>query len=159
MWIRKWAVAFFALWVLSGCAALSKHVEPPKVALHSLKIKPMSGLDVGVRVELTVENPNAFSLPLRRVDYALSLANQQLVTGSSEHSVTVPAGGKKTVALDMSTNLINSLLLANQLMSASADSSQTIPYALDGSLDMGLLLPNIPLHKSGSINLMTGAIK
>lgn len=155
--MRQWVIGLISLWLLSGCAGVLQHAEPPKVTVHSVKFKPAAGLDLGIRVVLNVENPNSLPLPLRRIDYAFSLSGQEIVSGASENSVTIPGHGKKQVTLDMSANLINGLLLANQF--AQGPTNQDLNYALDGKMDMGMLLPDIPLHKSGSVNLMTGAIK
>lgn len=52
---------------------------------------------------------------------------------------------------------MNGLSLANSLLSNPLQSE--VPYAVKASLDVGAFLPNIPVQKSGMVNLTTGAIR
>jgi hypothetical protein len=36
---------------------------------------------------------------------------------------------------------------------------QEVPYAVNASVDVGAFLPNIPVQKSGVVNLTTGVIR
>lgn len=54
-------------------------------------------------------------------------------------------------------DLMNGLSLANTLLSNPLQ--QEVPYAVKASVDVGAFLPNIPVQKSGVVNLTTGAIQ
>lgn len=142
---------------LSGCSSLQQSLQAPTASVNSLKVMPGDGLNVRFLVGLHVKNPNFLPLPIHGVNYAVSLSGQDVVTGNSQNQPTIPAHGEQDIEIEAVANLVNGLTLANTLLSNPLQ--QTVPYNVKASIDVGALLPNIPVQKSGSVNLTTGELK
>ena len=142
---------------LAGCAALQPKLEAPAVAVNSVKVMPGQGLNVRFLIGLHVKNPNAIPLPIHGVNYTVALSGQPVVSGNTQDQPTIPAHGEQDVEIEAVADLMNGLSLANSLLSNSLQSE--VPYAVKASLDVGAFLPNIPVQKSGMVNLTTGAIR
>ena len=142
---------------LAGCAALQPKLEAHAVAVNSVKVMPGQGLNVRFLIGLHVKNPNAIPLPIHGVNYTVALSGQPVVSGNTQDQPTIPAHGEQDVEIEAVADLMNGLSLANSLLSNPLQSE--VPYAVKASLDVGAFLPNIPVQKSGMVNLTTGAIR
>ena len=142
---------------LAGCAALQPKLEAPAVAVNSVKVMPGQGLNVRFLIGLHVKNPNAIPLPIHGVNYTVALSGQPVVSGNTQDQPTIPAHGEQDVEIEAVADLMNGLSLANSLLSNPLQ--QEVPYAVKASVDVGAFLPNIPVQKSGVVNLTTGAIR
>lgn len=152
----RYAFAGVAL-ALAGCASLQPKLETPTVAVNSVKVMPGQGLNVRFLIGLHVKNPNAIPLPIHGVNYTVALSGQPVVSGDSQNQPTIPARGEQDVEIEAVADLVSGLSLANSLLSNPLQ--QEVPYAVKASIDVGAFLPNIPVQKSGVVNLTTGAIR
>lgn len=142
---------------LAGCAALQPKLEAPAVAVNSVKVMPGQGLNVRFLIGLHVKNPNAIPLPIHGVNYTVALSGQPVVSGNTQDQPTIPARGEQDVEIEAVADVMSGLSLANSLLSNPLQ--QEVPYAVKASVDVGAFLPNIPVQKSGVVNLTTGAIR
>nr|WP_321241989.1 LEA type 2 family protein [uncultured Tolumonas sp.] len=142
---------------LAGCAALQPKLEAPTVAVNSVRVMPGQGLNLRFLIGLHVQNPNSLPLPIHGVNYTVALSGQPVVSGNSQNQPTIPAHGEQDVEVEAVADLVNGLSLANTLLSNPLQ--QEVPYAVKASVDVGAFLPNIPVQKSGVVNLTTGAIR
>ena len=126
------------------------------MAVNSVKVEPGQGLNLRFLIGLHVQNPNAIPLPIHGVNYTVALADQQVVSGNSQNQPTIPAHGEQDVEIEAVADLANGLSLASSLLSNPLQ--QEVPYAVKASVDVGAFLPNIPVQKSGKVNLTTGLI-
>ncbi len=146
-----------AILALSGCSSLQQSLQAPTASVNSLKVMPGNGLNIRFLVGLHVKNPNFIPLPVRGVNYAVSLSGQEVVSGNSQNQPTIPAHGEQDIEIEAVANLVSGLTLANALLANPLQ--QTVPYNVKASIDVGALLPNIPVQKRGSVNLTTGELK
>lgn len=151
------SLMFSVLFLMAGCASLVAKLQPPSATIQSVKLLPGQGLNPHFLISLHVTNPNSMALPLRGFDYDVLLAGQSVVTGHNENLATIPANGEQNVEVEAVANLMNGLTLANVLLANPLQ--QDVNYQVKASLDVGRFFPNIPLSKSGSVNLTTGQIK
>ncbi|WP_024872634.1 LEA type 2 family protein [Tolumonas lignilytica] len=142
---------------LTGCAALQPKLEAPSVAVNSVKVMPGQGLNLRFLIGLHVQNPNAIPLPIHGINYTVALSGQPVVSGNSQNQPTIPAHGEQDVEIEAVADLVNGLSLANTLLSNPLQ--QEVPYAVKAAVDVGAFLPNIPVQKSGTVNLTTGTIR
>lgn len=142
---------------LAGCAALQPKLEAPAVAVNSVKVMPGQGAECSLPDRIACKNPNAIPLPIHGVNYTVALSGQPVVSGNTQDQPTIPAHGEQDVEIEAVADLMNGLSLANSLLSNPLQSE--VPYAVKASLDVGAFLPNIPVQKSGMVNLTTGAIR
>jgi LEA14-like dessication related protein len=142
---------------LAGCAALQPKLEAPTATVNSVKVMPGQGLNVRFLIGLHVQNPNALPLPIHGINYTVALSGQSVVSGNTQNQPTIPAHGEQDVEVEAVADLMSGLSLANSLLSNPLQ--QEVPYAVKASVDVGAFFPNIPVQKSGVVNLTTGAIR
>ena len=76
---------------LAGCAAL--HLESPRVSLVDVGLEDVSLLRSSLVLELRVENPNSFRLPIERGVYTFFLGGERVGVGGTRTPLDVPAHG------------------------------------------------------------------
>jgi LEA14-like dessication related protein len=79
---------------LAGCAAF--HVERPRVALVDVGLENVGLLQSSLVLDLRVENPNSFRLPIDRGVYSVFLAGERIGIGGTRTPIDVPAHGTAT---------------------------------------------------------------
>lgn len=150
-------VAGAAMVALSGCSSLQQSLQAPTATVNSVKVMPGQGLNLRFLVGLHVKNPNFIPLPVHGVNYSVALSGQEVVTGNSQNQPTIPAHGEQDIEIEAVANLVSGLSLANTLLANPLQ--QAVPYQVKASIDVGALLPNIPVQKSGTVNLTTGQLQ
>ncbi len=80
-----------ALAGLASCGALSPMAAQPQVTVRSVSLSAAGFSGVDGTVAMDIYNPNGFALPLRRVDWTLSVGSVQAVRGSFDLTATIPA--------------------------------------------------------------------
>jgi LEA14-like dessication related protein len=108
----------------------------PRFALEGLSVKSMSLDEVALGVRLRVRNPNAFALPVGRLDYALALAGAPVARAKGAALASVAAGSSAVVEIPLRVDLASAGRAAADL-------------ARGGDVDVGLsgtaLVGGIPL--------------
>jgi|GEM_PF-1372696 len=81
--------------LMQGCASLSESLTPiqPKVFIDAIEIEDATLSGLTALLTLNVENPNRFALNARGLDYAMSLAGTEILTGENTSNLSVPALG------------------------------------------------------------------
>ena len=111
----------------SACGAVKKPVVTPQ----SMTIgSPIIGLNPGIRgtVNFAIENPNAFSLPIKRGNWQLALNNSRVTSGDFVLSETIPAGGSTTMNASLELRASDIITIA-RVMKAGAKT-----YMISGAL-------------------------
>lgn len=91
---RTLPVVFGALGLslaLAACAAF--HLERPRISLIDVGLENVSLLQSSLVLNLRVENPNSFRLPIDRGIYTIYLAGERVGIGSTRTPLAVPAHG------------------------------------------------------------------
>ncbi|MEN8168373.1 MAG: LEA type 2 family protein, partial [Pseudomonadota bacterium] len=103
----------------------------PKIKVSSINLQQLSMSGADLQLELDVDNPNAFSLLLNRLNYNLELNGHQVSDGLMSKSVQVAEGGKGRIKLPLSLNFLQ---LGSGLYSA-LTRDESLSYKLTGELD------------------------
>jgi len=110
----------------SGCNLLKMGpaVKDPKVEVKSVSMEAFSLRGVSGQMELNVANPNPVSLPLRYVEWEISVSGDRAVSGRFDVPTSLPANGAApvSVALDV----------------LAADASRVAPHLVAGARDYQL---------------------
>jgi len=122
-----------------------------KLANMSLdKISPISSrAEVGVQLE--INNPNAFSLALNKLDYTLKVNGAQWFKGVQNNVGNIKANGKSVINLPLSLNFSSGLFSV-------LTGGKALNYDIQGTL--GATSSNaligafqLPINQQGSVNL------
>lgn len=77
-------------------------LRAPKLSFGGLRLKSLSPLRADLELALDVENPNAFALVLRRLDYRLEVGGRNWVSGAERAEMSVAEEGSSTFVLPIS---------------------------------------------------------
>lgn len=116
--------------LLSGCAAF--RAEPPEVALVGLQVENLTLSHAILSADLSLFNPNDFSINVRDVRYELSINNIRVAQGMSLDSIRLNAHQSGHMPLRLSTSYFNLLRLGPLL-----EQNKPLPYEISGEVTLG----------------------
>jgi hypothetical protein len=77
----------------------------PRFALDGLSVRSMTLDEVALGVRLRVKNPNGFSLPVGRLDYALAIAGSPVARAQGAELAGIAAGSSAIVEIPVRLDL------------------------------------------------------
>jgi LEA14-like dessication related protein len=145
-------LACLPLCVLLAACVLQSHLEPPQLSVSQVDIQGSDLWQQRLRVRMHVQNPNDRALAVKDLEYTLEVEGQQLASGASAESFTVPALGETDFDMNLTTNLAGALL---KLLSRGPDAlSQGVPYHLIGKVTLSQgWIRSIPFDEHGTFKL------
>ena len=148
---RSLAVVFAATMLASmtGCGLLDR----PDATITGMRLQDAGLTEATMLFDVTVENPYTVPLPMSDVDYALSSAGQEFLTGKADVAGTVPASGSRTLGVPVRISYLE-LVQAVQ----GARPGATIPYQADMGLSVdvpALGAVRVPMSKEGELTIPT----
>lgn len=137
---------------LSGCQSLLDQLEAPDVQLSAIRLAQADLTTQRFELEFAISNPNAIALPVRAVNYGVTLAGVSLASGSTTSAFRVPANGDGTFSVSVETSLVEALRMLGT--SVLGGGSKTLDYDVGGSvaLDLPLVRP-LPFNAKGSVDV------
>lgn len=136
--------------LIQACASVGASLEPPDLSLTGLQIGEIGLFEQRLGLDLRVQNPNSVGLPIRGLSLELELAGKRVAKGVSAESFDVPAYGESTFQMNVSTNLLASVIG----LSAALEESESLEYVLSGKVQVDLPLAGaVPFRKSGTVQL------
>ncbi len=137
------AVLFLAL---ASCGAVKEFVKSPTVVVEGANLQSLSATGGTINFSLAVNNPNAFVIKTDGLDYGLMINGIEVINGSLNNKINLPANGVQTMQLPVKFGFANiKELIPNILRSRKLD------YTLGGSIHTMLL--NLPFSKSGKLGM------
>jgi LEA14-like dessication related protein len=136
--------AAVALFAAAGCLRpLEKPtVKVDTVDVHSVTLRGMTG-----RMALDIFNPNQVSLPLKAVDWELSIGGARAVRGRVDLSASIPAMGTAPVAVQMHVDSMDAVQVAKRLAAGARE------YRVEGTLIFDTQLGNLSVAFAGTGDL------
>ncbi len=138
---------------LAACGSIPDNLlSPPKVELTNVQVVGLGFQKQTFLLSFDIANPNAFSLPVRTIQYGLRLDGQHFAGGETDSEFTVPASGATNFAISVDLDLLKT---SPQLLGIVRDGVQRdIAYELDGSLGVDIpLAPAVKYNTNGTIRL------
>ena len=136
--------------LFSACSTLGSKPEAPTVTLAGLKIVSADFFEQRFALDLRLQNPNDFTLPIRGMSYDLVLNGNSFASGVSADKVDVPALGETVVRVESVTNLFS---LYRQLQQLGESSEKGVEYQLKGNISLVNRALKLPFNKQGEISL------
>jgi LEA14-like dessication related protein len=135
-----------------ACAILNLGgVQTPSVTLTNLTPGKISLLAQEFQLEILVQNPNPFSLPVQGMSYTLQLNGQKFAHGVSNKVTEIPAFSQQFFNISVTTGLSQ---LFQQLQNAfSGKESNTFSYQLAGKLHLSNLTTPLNFSTRDSIQI------
>ena len=136
--------------LVAGCASMMKQAERPEVSLTNITLIESTLLEQRYRVQVRVQNPNNFDLPIDGLQMRLELNNQPFVTAVSAAPVNVPRFGTALVEIEAVSTLAG---LLQQLKGVTATKAEVVSYKLSGKAHLSGSAMALPFSQEGDINL------
>jgi len=130
-------------------------VKLPKFKSPSLKIVRLGLTGANVALNLTVENPNAFSLLLNKLNYNFSVNGVDWAGGVTSKPVQIAEKGRGAISIPISLNFLQIGEGVMQLLSGGGQAT----YNFSATADLQTSLPMIgkvqlPINKSGQLKIL-----
>lgn len=128
---------------LLACGALSPVTEKPKVTVNTVSLSSAGFSGMTGKVGMDIYNPNAFGLPLTRVEWTLSVGNAKAVSGAFDLSDTIPAKASAPVEGSLRVDATSAIAVAAQLASGERT------YTIQGRLHFQTRFGNLSVDIAG----------
>lgn len=138
------------LLIVSGCATNSFLPVKPDISVTGMKLDKFAFKKQSFSLQLTVDNPNLFDIPVLNTNFDIAFNNKKIVSASSNKLRILKAGQKTIIPLQFSTNFIKtwsdfSNILKQKKLNFNYDVSGSL------SLDAKYFPIDIPFNKSGNL--------
>ncbi len=139
----------------AGCSTLQAQFEEPTVKLDRVALLEAGFTQQVYGITLQVDNPNAFALPIKVVNYNVRLSEIDFASGATSNPFNIPANGSDTIDLEVRTNLIDSISQLAQLLRGG---TRELDYQVSGDIHVNLpLIKAVPFSRTGTIPLQMRA--
>lgn len=146
--LQRWSVAAFAL-LLSACAGLNQGgFDPPHVSLVDLRVRDVKLFEQRYALQLRVQNPNPYELPIAGMDYAVRLNDVEFGHGVSRRAVNIPAYGEAVIEVDLVSNLWR---LLDRVKDVQSGQAQGMKVAIVGGVSLANRAGELPFTIQGDI--------
>lgn len=115
------ASAVTATVLLSGCSIFMRSIEKPTASVRDVSVSSVSFSGATGQLALDVMNPNGFGVPLKGIEWQLSIGGARAVTGTVQLSQTIPAKGVAPVVTTLSIGARDAVTVAGVLASGARD--------------------------------------
>lgn len=116
---------------LAACSSIPRELASPRVQLASLELLAATRDSQRFAVTLSVDNPNAFEIPLSGVEFSARLSGQGVLIGESSEPATLPARGNEMLRVEVTTEIVSSF---SSLLAVLEGPGSGMPYELNGEL-------------------------
>lgn len=140
------------LWV-SACASLNTRVQAPYITITSLEITDITLFEQRYQVQMRIQNPNDFELPIVGMSYELYLNDSRFARGVSSMAVTVPRFGEALVTVGMVSDLGSVLESFTTRDSRAGAGYGVFKYRLNGDVKLSNRVGMLPFEYAGEFNL------
>jgi len=127
------AAAVTSAVLIVACSSLPRMLAPPQAELIGLQLLQGSFDGQRFAVSLQLTNPNPVAIPVLAVEFDVRLASEGLLDGRSLLPFTLPAGGQRTIDVEIFSNVISS---ASRLRSIVQGPDNALEYELQGELTL-----------------------
>ncbi|ORU94188.1 MAG: Water stress and hypersensitive response domain-containing protein [Cycloclasticus sp. symbiont of Bathymodiolus heckerae] len=143
---------FSICFLLSACAGITYHAEPPQVSISNIQLVEAQLFEQRYELTLRVQNTNDFPLFIKGLSYQLHINGSKFAHGVSKQSIDVLPYEEQMLTV---TLISNTLGLIKHLKSLN---NKALNFRLTGHVSHGTVanpisLYNLPFEKSGTLDL------
>lgn len=129
-------------------------VKFPSFSIHSLKLDRLSLGGADLKLQIAVDNPNAFALNLDKMDYRFNVNGNSWIDGQSQHVMQLNQKGQGIIDIPISLDFVKVGQSVYQMLTGNSQ----LNYNFSGDFDVSTSIVefgkvNLPVEKTGSISL------
>lgn len=127
--------------------------KPPSVKVTNLTIDKLSFTNAALKLELEVDNPNAFGVDLTRLNYDLAVNGKPWAKSSDTNVMKITKNSKSRISIPINLDVAT----MGMALYKTLNSSNPLKYQLQGNMMLDTTLPllknvKMPIKQSGTIN-------
>lgn len=145
--MRNWTALAATGLLLAACGGLPLNAEPPRLSIAGLSLIDANLFEQRFKLQLRVQNPNDFALPIQALNYTIEINEQPFATGVSNRPVTVPSYASELLEVEAISNLGG---LLRQVKNAVTGN---LSYRLQGDALVGDDKRKIRFEQHGEVDL------
>jgi LEA14-like dessication related protein len=133
----RFAGILFLIIVVSVCAGCGGLFEQPGLKIHTIHVKKIKNLEVILRVDVEVYNPNLMPFEIKSVECEVELEGKQIASVNYEVNTAIPSRGTAIIPFEVhstSFDIISKLL--NILKSNRKTDNKRMPYRVRGKINL-----------------------
>ncbi len=150
---RLLALSVLIVALLTACAGIRIRTQAPYVSLSNLQVLDVGLFEQRYRLQLRIQNPNSFALPISGMNYQLHINDKKFASGVSRQPVTIPAFGEELSDVDVVSD-VGSLL--EQFSGLALGHMQKVSYRLSGNISLAHSVLKLPFEYKGEVDLNFG---
>lgn len=143
--------------LLTACAGVGKHLEPPRISLAQIQVQEFTGLEAVFQIKLRVFNTNDIDLNVKGIEADLEINGKPFATGVSRTAVKIPSFGTELVAVTVYSSVVDIVKGIHGLQKA-----EQLKYRLKGKLRVSgenLMSTTLPFESTGQVRLNDSKVK
>ena len=140
------------LWV-TACAAFNTRVQAPYITIAGLEVSDITLFEQHYRLQMRIQNPNNFELPIVGMSYELYINDRRFARGVSPVAVTVPRFGEALTTVEMVSDLGSVLASFRTLELRSGQGHESFKYRLNGDVKLSNRAGMLPFEYAGEFNV------
>jgi len=140
---------FISIGLLTGCAAVGRHLEPPRISLAQIQVQEFTGFEAVFQIKLRVFNTNDIDLKVKGIEADLEINGKPFATGVSRAAVNIPSFGTELVPLTVYSSVVDIVKGIHGLQKA-----EQLKYRLKGKLRVAgqnLMSTTLPFESEGQV--------
>lgn len=147
--------------LVAGCSGLTKKpLLEPNVEVREFEVTNVTLSGIEGLVTLNVENPNDTKLSAKELNYTVTVAGNELVTGQNKNNISIPALGANTIELPVQMSFASLIETFPKIMqSGLADyviagniktTFSTVPFSKKGEFKLPFVPPSLKQKSYGN---------
>lgn len=146
MFKRILALLFPAL-LLQACASgVPGVIEQPKISIQNISLQEISLTQGTALVTLNVANPNAFPIPLKGIQYGLSLNGHPVASGDQAQDMSIGARQEMPINIPVKLDFMQLVQLAPEALR-----TRSLQYDLSGAVKLPFI--SVPFQRQGGVRV------
>jgi LEA14-like dessication related protein len=137
--------------LLTGCAGVGRHLEPPRISLARIQVQEFTGLEAVFQIKLRVFNTNDIDLNVKGIEADLEINGKPFATGVSQAAVNIPSFGTELVPVTVYSSVVDIVKGIHGLQK-----TEQLKYRLKGRLRVSgksLMSTTLPFESTGQVTL------
>ncbi|UJS23389.1 LEA type 2 family protein [Thiothrix winogradskyi] len=144
--LKRMLPLLFTSLLLSACSGVPGVVEQPKISIQNVSLQEISLSQGTAIVTLNVANPNAFPIPLKGIQYGLSLNGRQVASGDQAQEMSIGARQEVPVNIPVRLDFMQLLQLAPEALQ-----TRSLRYDLSGAVKLPFI--SVPFQRQGGVGV------
>jgi LEA14-like dessication related protein len=141
-------ILFISIVVFTGCSSNGVLPESPEISVHDVDIVEIGLNNQKFLFNLNAFNQNKFALPIRGIEFDLSLSDVKVGSGFGGEDISLASASNTLIPVEVETNLVESVDNFKKLF---LSGGLNLEYKMTGKLQLVGESIGIPFSVTGNL--------